>query len=177
MITSTPEGHFVLWKGMKLSNLLGDEDRLVAHLEPLPFQEGKPLATMVEESTELVEASFDELISRQVLMAEEGEDDGISPNDALDMISEDEVTANTGDENDTEREARRARNRARAARRSRVNECMRSMHRELDAEFAAMSERGFRTPVADIVRVTAILERRNDPNLCQALRYAQRAWI
>jgi hypothetical protein len=54
---------------------------------------------------------------------------------------------------------------------------MRSMHRELDAEFAAVSERGFRTPVANIARVTAILECSNDPNLCQALRYAQRAWI
>jgi hypothetical protein len=64
MITSTPEGHFVHWRGMKLSDLLEDEDRLVAHLEPLPFQEGKPLATMVEESTELVEASSGELISR-----------------------------------------------------------------------------------------------------------------
>jgi hypothetical protein len=37
IITSTPEGHFVHWKGMKLSKLLEDEDRLVAHLEPLPF--------------------------------------------------------------------------------------------------------------------------------------------
>jgi hypothetical protein len=37
MITSTPEGRFVHWKGMKLSDLLEDEDRLVAHLEPLPF--------------------------------------------------------------------------------------------------------------------------------------------
>jgi hypothetical protein len=162
---------------MKLSNLLDDEDRLVAHLKPLPFQEGKPLATMAEESTELVEASLDELISRQVLMAEEGEDDGISPNETLDMISEDEATANTGDENDTEREARRARNRAHAARRRRVNERMRSMHRELDAEFAALSERGFRTPMANITRVTAILECSNDPNLRQALRYARRAWI
>jgi hypothetical protein len=77
----------------------------VAHLEPLPFQEGKPLATMAEESTELVEASSDKLISCQVLRAEEGEDDGISPNEALDMIFEDEATANAGDENDTEREA------------------------------------------------------------------------
>jgi tRNA splicing endonuclease len=71
----------------------------------LPFQEGKPLATMAEESTKLVEASSDELISRQVLMAEEGEDDGISPNDALDMISEDEATANADDKNDTKCEA------------------------------------------------------------------------
>jgi hypothetical protein len=51
------------------------------------------------------------------------------------------------------------------------------MHRELDAEFAAVSERGFRTPVANIARVTAILERSNDQNVRQALRYTQRAWI
>jgi hypothetical protein len=37
MITSTPEGRFVHWRGMKLSDLLKAEDRLVAHLEPLPF--------------------------------------------------------------------------------------------------------------------------------------------
>jgi hypothetical protein len=54
---------------------------------------------------------------------------------------------------------------------------MRSMHRELDAEFSAVSEQGFRTPVANITRVTAILERSNDPNLCQALCYPQRAWF
>jgi hypothetical protein len=177
MITSTPEGRFVHWKGMKLSDLLEDADRLVAHLKPLPFLEGRPLATVAEESTELVEASSDELISRQVLMAEEGEDDGNLPIVELDVISEDEATANAGDENDVDREARRARNRARVVRRRRVNERMRSMHRELDAEFAAVSERGFRTPVPNIARVTAILERSNDPNLRQTLRYAQRAWI
>jgi hypothetical protein len=146
MITSIPEGRFVHWKGMKLSDLLKDEDRLVAHLEPLPFQEGKPLATTAEELTELVEASFDELISRQVLMAEEGEHDGLSPNKTLDMISEDEAIANAGNKNDTKREARRARNRARVARRRRVNECIRSTHREMDNKFAVVSERSFRTP-------------------------------
>jgi hypothetical protein len=132
---------------------------------------------MAEESTELVKASSDELISCQVLMAEEGKDDGIAPNEALDMISEDEATANTGDKNDADREVRRARNRARAIRRRRVNERMRSMHRELDTKFAAVSERGFRTPVANIAMVTAILERSNDPNLRQALCYVQSAWI
>jgi hypothetical protein len=48
---------------------------------------------------------------------------------------------------------------------------MRSMHRELDAEFAAVSERGFRTSVANIARVMAILERSNDLNMSQALCY------
>jgi hypothetical protein len=51
------------------------------------------------------------------------------------------------------------------------------MHRELDPEFAVVSERGFRTPVANIARVTAILEHSNGPNVRQALLYVQRAWI
>jgi hypothetical protein len=177
MVTSTLEGRFVHWKGMRLSDLLEDNDRLVAHLEPLPFQEGRLLATVAEESTELVDAGSDELVSRQVLMAEEAEDDGNFPIIEFDTVSEDEVTANVGDENDADREARRARNRAHTIRRRRVNERMRSMHHELDPEFAAVSERGFRTPVANIARVTAILERGNDPNVRQVLLYAQQAWI
>jgi hypothetical protein len=177
MVTSTPERRFVHWRGMKLSDLLEAEGRLVAHLEPLPFQEGRPLATVAEGSTELVDVSSDELVSRQVIMAEEGEDDGNFPIVEFDAVSEDEVTANAGDENDADREARRARNRARTIRQRRVNERRRSMHRELDPDFAAVSERCFRTLVANIVRVTAILERSNDPSVRQALLYVQGAWI
>jgi hypothetical protein len=132
---------------------------------------------VVEESTELVDASSDELVSRHVLMAKEGEDDGDLPIVDFDAVSEDEATANIGNENDADREARRTRNRARAARRRRVNKRMRSMHRELDAEFTAVTERGFTTLVANIARVSAILERSNDPNVRQAIRYTQRAWI
>jgi hypothetical protein len=63
-ITSTPEGRFVHWRGMQLSNLLETEARLVAHLESLPFQEGRPLDPAAEESTELVDTNSDELASR-----------------------------------------------------------------------------------------------------------------
>jgi hypothetical protein len=49
MITSTLEWRFMHWKGMSLFDLLKADDRLVAHLEPLPFQEGRLLATVVEE--------------------------------------------------------------------------------------------------------------------------------
>jgi hypothetical protein len=49
--------------------------------------------------------------------------------------------ANAGDENDAEHEARRARNRACTIRRRRANKRRRSMHRELDPEFVAVSER------------------------------------
>jgi hypothetical protein len=177
VITSLPEGSIVHWRGMVFSDLLEAEGRLVAHLEPLPFQEGRPLATAAEGSTELVDESSHELSSRQVLMAEEGEDDGDLPIVNFEAVSEDEITANAGDENDTDHEARRARNRARTIRRRRANERRRSMHRELDPEFAAVSERGFRTPVANIARVTAIPERSHDPEVRQALLYAQRAWI
>jgi hypothetical protein len=112
MITSLPKERIVHWRGMMLSNLLEAEGRLVAHLEPLPFQEGRPLATAAEGSTELVDESSHELSSRQVLMAEEGEDGGDFPIDKFEAISKDEITGNAGDENDADREARRARNRA-----------------------------------------------------------------
>jgi hypothetical protein len=141
MITSMPEGRVVYWRGMELSNLLEAEGRLVAYLEPLPFQEGRPLATVAEESTELVDASSDELTSRQVLMVEEGEDDGGFPIIDFEAVSKDEATANVGDENDADREARRARNRARTIQRRRVNERRRSMHRELDPKFLAVVNR------------------------------------
>jgi hypothetical protein len=143
----------------------------------LPFQEGKLLATVVEGSTELVDTSSDELVSRQVLIEVEGEDEGDFPIIEFNFVSEDDVTPNAGDENDADHEAPRARNRARTIQQRRVNERRRSMHLELDPEFAAISERGFRTPVANIARVTAILERSNDSNVRQALLYAQRAWI
>jgi hypothetical protein len=120
--TSLPKGRIVHWKGMVLSDLLEAEGRLVAHLEPLPFQEGRPLATAAEGSTKLVDESSHDLSSRQVLMAEEGEDDGDHPIVNFEAISEDEITANAGDENDADREARRARNRARTIRRRRANE-------------------------------------------------------
>jgi hypothetical protein len=162
---------------MALFDLLEAEGRLVAHLEPLPFQEGRPLATVVDESTELVDTGSGELASRQVLMAEEDEDDGDLPIVNFEAVSEDEITANAGDENDADREARKVRNRARTIRQRRANERRQSMHRELDPEFATVSERGFSTPVANIARVTAILERSHDPDMRQALLYAQRAWI
>jgi hypothetical protein len=132
VITSMPEGRIVHWRGMALSDLLEAEGQLVAHLEPLPFQEGRPLVTAAEGSTELVDASSHELSSHQMLMAEEGEDDGGFPIVDFEAGSEDEATANAGEENDADREAWRARNTARAIRRRRANERRRSMYRELD---------------------------------------------
>lgn len=110
-------------------------------------------------------------------MVEEGEGDEFPLNETLDMISNEEITTNVGNENDANHEACRARNRRRTARRRNVNERHRRLQWDLDAEFAAAGEQGFRTPVANIARVTAILEGSRDPVLQQALRLAQRAWL
>jgi hypothetical protein len=64
VITSIPEKRLAQWEGFDLSELLDYEDRLVAHLGALPYQEGKPLATIEEEPTEVVDASSDELMAR-----------------------------------------------------------------------------------------------------------------
>jgi hypothetical protein len=51
----------VYWKGFEPSELLHYESHLVAFMQELPFQEGKPLSPITEEgesSTELLEYSF-----------------------------------------------------------------------------------------------------------------------
>jgi hypothetical protein len=48
-ITSTPQGHFVYWKGFEPSELLNYKSRLVAFMQKLPFQEGKPLSPIAKE--------------------------------------------------------------------------------------------------------------------------------
>jgi hypothetical protein len=51
----------VYWKGFEPSDLLDYESRLVAFMQGLPFQEGKPLSPITEEgerSTELLAYSL-----------------------------------------------------------------------------------------------------------------------
>jgi hypothetical protein len=60
-ITSTPQGRFVYWKYFEPSELLGYESHLVAFMQELSFQEGRPLSPIMEEgesSTELIEYSL-----------------------------------------------------------------------------------------------------------------------
>jgi hypothetical protein len=58
MIASTPQGRFFYWKGFEPSELhTNDESHLVACLEELPYQVGRPLTPIAEEGigdTELV---------------------------------------------------------------------------------------------------------------------------
>jgi hypothetical protein len=59
-IMSRPQGRFMYWKGLEPSELLKYNSCLVAFMQELPFQEGKPLSRISKEgegSTELVKYS------------------------------------------------------------------------------------------------------------------------
>jgi hypothetical protein len=95
-------------------------------------------------------------------MAEVEGEGNENPNELLKQISRDEVTADGGDENDTERDAHRLRNQKRSTRRRNAAECQRRLWRNLDAEFVAAGEWGFQTPIANITGITAILASSRD---------------
>ncbi|XP_025825145.1 uncharacterized protein LOC112900499, partial [Panicum hallii] len=131
-------GHFGVYKthekGMKLSELLKDNSRLVAHLDSLPFQDGRPLSPIHEEDTIQVGYSSDEHTShRHMFIAEEGEGNQYA-NKLPKHISEDELTANISVEDETQGCAERRRN---------ATERQRRIQHDNDAEFVPAREEGF----------------------------------
>jgi hypothetical protein len=145
------------WKGKKPSDLLGEVAQLVAHLDALPYQEGRLLSTIAEEATMLVDYSSDEHSSHHhVYMAEVEGEGNMDPNELLKQISRDEGTADAGHENDAERDARKLRNQKSATRKRNATERQHHVRCDLDAKFAAAGERGFQTPTTNISGVTTI---------------------
>jgi hypothetical protein len=104
----------VYWKGFEPSELLDYESRLVAFMQELPFQEGKPLSPIVEEgdsSTELLKYNLttNNSLDRQVYIASlrNADDDEQGPkydDDQLAEVSADEPIADAPqDENEEHR--------------------------------------------------------------------------
>ncbi|RLN03691.1 putative polyprotein [Panicum miliaceum] len=90
VITSTPEGRFMYWTGMKPSELLEGDEILVAHLDSLPFQDGRPLGETTPSGTVLVDYSSDDPSThRHVFMAESDEYSDRHRNERPKQISED----------------------------------------------------------------------------------------
>jgi hypothetical protein len=97
-----PQGHFVYWKGLEPSELLEYDSCLLAFMQELPFQEGKPLSPISEQgegSTELVEYSHtaENSLNCQVYMASlrNADDDEAGPEydtELLTDVSADERT-------------------------------------------------------------------------------------
>jgi hypothetical protein len=115
IITYMPQSHFVYWKGLEPSELLDYESHLVAFMQELPFQEGKPHSPITEEgdgSIELLEYSHTANNSpdRQVYMASlrnlDDDELGLEYNDEqLADVSADEPTADAPPPPGREREA------------------------------------------------------------------------
>jgi hypothetical protein len=129
-ITSTLQGQFVYWKGMEPSELLYDSTRLVAYIQDLPYQEGRPLASITEGQgrTLLVDynsSSSEYSLESQVCMAsihdhaEDNDESGREyDNELLAEVSTDEDMANALlDEDEEHRRVRKVKNAKRAKRR------------------------------------------------------------
>jgi hypothetical protein len=122
------------WKVKKPAKILGDDAHLVAHLDMLPYQEGRPLTTVAEIGVVLVDYSSDEHSSHHHFYMAEVEGEGNEdPNELLEQISRDEVTIDAGDEKDAERAASRLRNQKHATRRRNATKCQHRLWHNLDA--------------------------------------------
>jgi hypothetical protein len=122
VITSTPAIRFVYWPDRKPVDLTDGNSRCIAYLDPLPFQEGTPLAPTEDHTSTEVETTDSGLGTPdcQVFMAA-GETPGPSgtrPDRYFDDISADELSANApADETNDDKNARRECNRKRNERR------------------------------------------------------------
>jgi hypothetical protein len=129
VITSTPAGRFVYWPDRKPADLIDGDSRYVAYLDSLPFQEGTPLARAEEYSPTEVASSDSSLSNpdRQVFMAvgDTLGPSGTTDDRYLEDISADELSAEApADETDTNRDARRERNRKWNERRRRLRDSL-----------------------------------------------------
>lgn len=149
----------------------------MAHIDSLPFQEGRPLQKTTPGGTILVDYSSDSPSThRQVFMASEAVSSRYR-DERVEQISGDELSADAPNETPEECEARQLRNRKRATRMRRANERRMQAQRNLDAEFAAAHDVGFSSPIANIAGITAVLAGHADPAVQTAFRMAQRAFL
>jgi len=113
IITSTPQGRFVYWKGFEPAELL-DDPRLIAYIPDLPFQHGRPLSP-IEEVAETVLVDYNTTHEsppeRQICATipgthhQEGDASRLAT-ETPDQVSNDELSANTpADETQEDREA------------------------------------------------------------------------
>ncbi|MCQ8063986.1 hypothetical protein NP303_24790, partial [Salmonella enterica] len=164
VITSTSQGRFVHWPGLRPSFLDRDYDsRLVAHIDNLPYQEGIPLTSNCEESsTEIATSSSGSYYpDREVFVITQNNNPGTSQNRTprrlaqLDNISEDESTADAPqNETSDQRNQRRMRNATRAERRQTLATNIPITN--LERAFDAVQAQEHNTPLAAIPSINLL---------------------
>jgi signal transduction histidine kinase len=155
------------WNGFEASELLY-ESCLVAFMQELPFQEGRPLSPIAEEgesSTELLEYSLraNHSPEHQVCMVslrnmEEDELGTQYDNEQLGDISSDEPTTDAPqDEDEEHRRIRWAKNAKRAQRRRNAQNRARQPM-DLNNAFAAVADHEYRTPIGAIAEAALLAQ-------------------
>ena len=138
--------------------------REVVSIDDLPFQHGTPRATERETgSGETVLADYEsdlESFSPERLVSGINQQGGIAPshhdpNEALDQISDDNLTQDAPqDEDEATRTARRARNQHKGEHRARAAERAHLPPRNLNNEFNNVTDPVFTTPITAMTEVT-----------------------
>ncbi|RLN42287.1 hypothetical protein C2845_PM01G44920 [Panicum miliaceum] len=172
-ITTTVLGRFVYWKGMEASELLDDDARLVATIQELPFQKGRPLLPIQEETSRtttstliITDYSGDYSSERKIYMASVHDLGDNVPDIKFDNEPEDEISANqdtaSAPQNETEeqRRIRKWKNARRAKRRRNAEEraCNPQWRRNLRGEFEAATDEELFTPMGNIYEASLLLQ-------------------
>jgi hypothetical protein len=174
----------VYWKGLEPSELLDYDSRLVAFMQELPFQEGKPLspiAEMGDGSTDLLEHSHtaDNSPDPQVYMASlcnvDDDEPGLEYNDELLVdVSANEPTADASqDENEGHRRIRRLKNAKRAQRRQNTENraCNPMYQRNLNNAFAVAVDEEYRTLIGAIAEAALLVQQLPSNPQIQRIQY------
>jgi hypothetical protein len=182
--TSTPQGHFVYWKGFEPSELFDYDFRLVAFMQELSFQKGKPLSPISEGgegSIELLEYSHtaDNSTDCQVYMASlrNVDDDEPGPKYDEELLtdrSDDERTADASqDENEEHKRIQRLKNAKRAQRRCNGENCARNVIYQTNPNnnFAAAADWEYCTPIGAIVEAALLAQQLPPKPQIQGLQY------
>ena len=138
--------------------------REVASIDDLPFQHGTPIITERETGsggTVLADYESDlesfspECLVPVIIQQPGGAPSQHDPNEALDQISEDNLTQDAPpDEDKAIRIARRARNQRKEERRAQVAQRSRIPPRNLNNKFNNVADPVFRTPIAVMAEAT-----------------------
>ena len=137
-----------------LAELL-DNHRDVASIDDLPFQHGTLAETMLADYESDLECFSPECLVSIINHQEGGAPSQHDPNEALDQISEDNLTRDPPqDEDEATRTARKARNQRKGERRARAAERARLPPRNLNNEFNNVADLVFTTPIAAMIEST-----------------------
>jgi hypothetical protein len=156
---------------MEPSELLNDSTRLGAYIQELPYQEGRPLASITEGEGRTMFVDYSSSSSeyspeRQVCMAsihdhvEDDEPRREYDNELLVDISGNENTANTPQDEDEElRRARRAKNAKRPKHRQNTEAHTRQRpQRNFNGAFTVAADREYATPFRNITEAAILLQ-------------------